>query len=110
MRSFRDGSPRPLSLLHVLPWWLLLLPLVNASYEFAGSIFGGSGNDYVYRVATNTTNVLIGGHFFSPTLTVGSRTISNTDASGTTADMILIMLRAGGSGVVWSRNYGGSGR
>ena len=69
---------------------------------------GGSDYDYAAAVAVNGTSVYVGGAFLSPTLTVGSTVLTNTNNNVDT--FVAKLTDAGSSGsFVWGQRAGGTG-
>lgn len=50
---------------------------------------GGLGMDYIASMVANANGVYAVGSFGTPTMTFGSTTLTNTDASGNTSDMFI---------------------
>ncbi len=78
-------------------------------YDSSGTVLwaksaGGTSNDYGYSVATDASgNVLVTGYFYSPTITFGTFTLTNTGS----ADIFIVKYDASGT-VLWAKSAGGT--
>ena len=74
--------------------------------EWATSI-GGSSDDQILSVSTTSNGeILVGGYFYSSSITVGDYTLNNSRAT-TSSDAMLIKYNADGE-VEWATSIGGS--
>jgi hypothetical protein len=73
---------------------------------------GGTGNDYAQAIAVSGSNVYVGLYFRSPSLVVGSTTITNTSTpnSGAGDGLVVKFVDAGPSATVgWAHQVSGTG-
>ncbi len=68
----------------------MFMTVYNSGGQETGSISGGGlGTDYIYSVVANPHGIYVVGGFGTPSMTMGSTTLTNTDASGNTFDMFI---------------------
>ena len=98
--------------------------LTNADTSLSGDIFivkydasgnvvwaksvGGSSDDEGMGITVDTGgNSYVTGYFYSPSITFGSNTLTNTDTSGNTSDVFIVKYDASGN-AVWAKSGHGS--
>jgi hypothetical protein len=70
---------------------------------------GGTSNDRALCIDINSSgDVYITGDFYSPSMTFGTTTLTNTDNSGNTADFFLAKYDTNGN-LLWAKSTGGTG-
>jgi hypothetical protein len=80
-------------------------------YDPSGNVLwakseGGTGQEYVYGISTDASgNIVVTGSFESPTMTVGSTTLTK---SGSGADIFVVKYDPSGN-VLWAKSAGGAG-
>jgi hypothetical protein len=71
-------------------------------------VIGGSGNDAGISLTTNEAqDVYITGNFGSPTLVVGSTTLTNANALSNTSDIFIVKYDSTGTDI-WAKSAGGN--
>jgi PKD repeat protein len=69
---------------------------------------GGSGDMYAYSFATDVSgNVFVAGSFYSSSITFGTTTLFNSDATETTQDLYIAKYSTNGN-FLWARTSGGN--
>ena len=82
-------------------------------YDSIGNVLwaqrgAGSFGEFITGVVTDSFgNVLISGHFTSPTVTFGQLTLTNSNSSSSD-DIFLVKYDSNGN-VIWAKKYGGNG-
>ena len=70
---------------------------------------GGSNADNAWGVAADASgNLFVTGHFFSPTMTFGTTTLTNADSSNTNNDMFIVKYDSTGN-VLWAKQQDAGG-
>lgn len=68
----------------------MFMTVYDANGNETGSISGGGlGSDFIASVVANTNSIYVVGGFGTPSMTMGSNTLTNTDPSGNTFDMFI---------------------
>lgn len=68
--------------------------------------YGGTYNDYGYKISTDGSNVWLAGYFTSPICTFSGTTVTNAGASGS-YDICVAKINTAGT-MQWARAYGGT--
>ena len=70
---------------------------------------GGSNADNAWGVAADASgNLFVTGHFYSPTMTFGTTTLTNADSSNTNNDMFIVKYDSNGN-VLWAKQQDAGG-